>query len=366
MISGDNAAARGASGPFSELLRAFSRYWDGIDIVCPYVPKRLRRTSPYPNVCFYPLWPFRILAPLSIVVIGLALCRRRNYQLIAAHAFGPQLMSAGALLLSRMTGVPVVFEVHHIDGLPRAATISERIFRTTTIFFLRHAAPHARAFRVVNLTQAPAILRAAGVSQDKILHIPAIYLNHSVFKPLLDVVKRYDMAFVGRLASNKGLACMCDAFDCVRSVFPRARFVIVGSGPYEAWLRRRITRNRGITWLPRVATAGEMARVYNESRVVVCASLSEGGPRFTIEALACGVPVVSTPVGLMPELIRDGRNGFLLEDWRAESMAGRVLDILQSADYAHYARHAVQSVAHFDYHTGIARYARAYQGLIAA
>ncbi len=53
--------------------------------------------------------------------------------------------------------------------------------------------------------------------------------------------------------------------------------------------------------------------VYHQSSIVFCASDSEGMPNPALEALACGVPVVSTRVGVMPELIVDGRNGFLAE-----------------------------------------------------
>ncbi len=66
------------------------------------------------------------------------------------------------------------------------------------------------------------------------------------------------------------------------------------------------TRARFVEW---VARPEDLAEIYRRSRVVVCASSCEGGPRFTVEAMACGTPVVSTPVGMMNELVRDGVNG---------------------------------------------------------
>jgi glycosyltransferase involved in cell wall biosynthesis len=57
----------------------------------------------------------------------------------------------------------------------------------------------------------------------------------------------------------------------------------------------------------------EMLAFYRALDVYVCASRSEGTPNPCLEAAACSLPVVTTPVGNMPELIRDGENGFFID-----------------------------------------------------
>jgi glycosyltransferase involved in cell wall biosynthesis len=57
----------------------------------------------------------------------------------------------------------------------------------------------------------------------------------------------------------------------------------------------------------------EMPEFYHSLDVYVCASRSEGTPSPCLEAAACGLPVITTRVGNMPELIRDGENGFFAE-----------------------------------------------------
>ncbi len=57
----------------------------------------------------------------------------------------------------------------------------------------------------------------------------------------------------------------------------------------------------------------EMLDFYHSLDVYVCASRTEGTPNPCLEAAACGLPVVTTRVGNMPELIRDGKNGFFVE-----------------------------------------------------
>ncbi len=60
-------------------------------------------------------------------------------------------------------------------------------------------------------------------------------------------------------------------------------------------------------------THAQMAEWYNDATVLVCAAETEGTPNPALEAAACGCVVVTTPVGNMPELIRNGENGFLVE-----------------------------------------------------
>ena len=57
----------------------------------------------------------------------------------------------------------------------------------------------------------------------------------------------------------------------------------------------------------------KMREFYNALDLYIIASRSEGTPRPAIEAAACGVPVISTDVGIIPELIDDGENGFIVE-----------------------------------------------------
>ena len=57
----------------------------------------------------------------------------------------------------------------------------------------------------------------------------------------------------------------------------------------------------------------EMRAFYNSLDLYIIASRSEGTPRPAIEAAACGVPVLSTDVGIIPELIEDGSNGFIVK-----------------------------------------------------
>ena len=93
---------------------------------------------------------------------------------------------------------------------------------------------------------------------------------------------------------------------------PTARLVIAGDGPE----RDRILRQAED---PRIQILGvvdrtDMSGLINASDAVVLYSTREGLPAIALEALACGVPVITTPVGGLATLVRPGKDGLLVSN----------------------------------------------------
>ncbi len=74
-----------------------------------------------------------------------------------------------------------------------------------------------------------------------------------------------------------------------------------------------------------------MREFYNSLDLYICASKSESGPRPILEAAACGVPSLTTDVGLVPELIEDNVNGFIVER-TMEAFMGQLRQIVKKRD----------------------------------
>jgi glycosyltransferase involved in cell wall biosynthesis len=210
-----------------------------------------------------------------------------------------------------------VSELHHVSGYPIAVNRRERFELMLSERFVRWATPRVDAFRVVNSTEMPPLLEGWGVPSQKIAVISSLYLDLDVFHPpAAPVEAQQDVIFVGRLVPNKGLDTIFSALTVLRDAGKPQRVLFVGRGPLARWLDKEIERvglgkyTRRIDW---VDGPEELADLYRSSRLLVCASTSEGGPRVPLEALACGIPVVSTPVGVMGEVLKDGAAGVLCE-----------------------------------------------------
>jgi glycosyltransferase involved in cell wall biosynthesis len=192
-----------------------------------------------------------------------------------------------------------------------AADWRERFDKRVARTYVHWARSRARAFRVVNRVEMPALLASWGVPRERIVVLPSLYIDFDVFRPETPApAPDVDVCFVGRMVVNKGLDRIVDALELLARRGERRSVLFVGKGPLQAATRARAARAgldaRFVEW---VESPAELAAIYRRSRVVVCASTCEGGPRFTVEAMACGTPVVSTRVGVMNELLRDGENG---------------------------------------------------------
>jgi glycosyltransferase involved in cell wall biosynthesis len=139
---------------------------------------------------------------------------------------------------------------------------------------------------------------------------------------------------VGRLSAEKGHGVLLDAVRVLSDRGTAAQVVFVGSGPMERELAD-LARASGIGHL--VSLAGELApfevnRRLRTADVFCLPSFAEGLPISIMEAMAVGVPVVSTFVGGIPELVADGITGYCVPAGRADLLADAIERALGDAD----------------------------------
>jgi glycosyltransferase involved in cell wall biosynthesis len=314
MVSGDRQVVLGEKGPFFAMQREFSRHFERIDVLCPRPPRPPTVLTIHDRVHFHPSEEPPARSARWIVRAGEALLSEFGHELIVSHDYGWFRNGVGAARLSKRTGVPYVSEIHHVPGIPFASGWRERFDRSLARRYVRWARTRAAAFRVVNAVEMPAVLESWGVPREKIRVLPSLYIDLEVFRPDPAPEPKIgsfdqDLVFVGRMVANKGLDRIVDALAELAQRGRRLTILFVGKGPMRDATRER-ARRRGLAdaarFLDWVESPEDLAAIYRRTRLVVCASSCEGGPRFTVEAMACGTPAVSTKVGVMGELLAEG------------------------------------------------------------
>ena len=365
MLSGDTQLATGREGVFFGVLEEMSRHFARIDVISPPPAGAITTTELFGNVHLHPSRTSKWRQVQHIIGVAARLLGERSYRIMTSHDYGFFYNGVAAYQLHRKFGVPYVSEIHHVPGYPKAANLRERFDLPMNRVYARFAARHAAAIRVVNETEMPPLLQSFGVPADKIKVIPSLYLDLERFRPI-DVDKRFDVMLCGRLVVNKRFDLVIDALGKLRERGRKATVHLVGEGPLKQALMEKAVVEGVCDWIehtPFLATADDLARAYNEARVLVCASTSEGGPRVTCEAMACGTPVISTPVGVMGQLIDDGESGYLF-DWDVSVLAERIATLLDDASLArHLGERGREAVAPFERTKMIRNYAEQLKAL---
>lgn len=177
-------------------------------------------------------------------------------------------------------------------------------------------------------------------------------LNQNI-KPL-SISKRKGLIFAGRLEGMKNIDRLIRIYsklpDDIREVNP---FYIAGYGSQEAFLRETVNAltkenpklKEQIVFLGKVDNT-QMLKTDADKKILLMASSTEGMPTAIAEAFSVGLPVVSTAVGDIPSVVKDGKTGYLFPlDFKDEDYCDAIINILN--DYPKFSEEAYKASAVF-------------------
>ncbi len=213
-----------------------------------------------------------------------------------------------AVILGKLLHIPVVIKVlgTDINVLPLIFGVKCQIAWT-----LKHAAG------VVAVSQDLANKVISLGSLPENTHVIYDGVNHDRFKPINQQYCRDQcglkqnlriILYVGNLLNTKGCLDLVESFSLVKQQIPDVILLYVGKGDDCAKNISKLATQRGINEAVHILgtkTHDEIAIWMNASNIVVLPSYNEGVPNVLLEAMACGVPVVATNVGGIPEVVPD-------------------------------------------------------------
>jgi len=167
--------------------------------------------------------------------------------------------------------------------------------------------------------------------EDKIMVLSEHIININHFKITKKIDERQKIiGYVGRLSGEKGVFNFVESIPLIHEY----DFVIIGDGSLRSNITEYIIENnlsdkvKFTGWIPH----DQLPDYLNKLKLLVLPSYTEGLPNIMLEAMACGTPVLATSVGAIPDVIKDGETGFLLENNSPECIAETALKILHMPD----------------------------------
>ena len=176
--------------------------------------------------------------------------------------------------------------------------------------------------------------------------------------------------FVGRVDKNKGVFDLLLAWAKVRHAYPDALLTVVGQDRTDGLFLREaralgVESSISLTGpLPNEAIADLM----RQSQLFCLPSYREGTPVCVMEALSCGLPIVATRVGGIPEIVEHGKTGFLVDKGDVEGLASALITLLSDPGDCAERAQAAQDYAreHLNARKSVSRLIELYEELIEA
>jgi glycosyltransferase involved in cell wall biosynthesis len=244
------------------------------------------------------------------------------------HGAAPDIVAHRAVTWARARGIPVVSSVH------------TRFDTYLQYYGLKHLEPAARAIMrryyrrcdaiVVPAESTAAILRAQRMNNDISLWSRGV--DRDQFNPERrnlewrreQGIRDDDMvvAFLGRLVLEKGLDVFSDAIDAARRKGAALKVLAIGDGPARDYFKERLPDAIFTGQL----TGTELATALASSDVFLNPSITETFGNVTLEAMACGLPVVAAAASGATSLVQDKITGRLSRPGDIDAFAGALFD----------------------------------------
>jgi glycosyltransferase involved in cell wall biosynthesis len=263
----------------------------------------------------------RIRFPIMILAMIKAVKKEaRNHDLIHAHWF----IAGLAAVLGKARYQKTVLMIHH-------AHAANKLF----LYILRKT-----DFLICNSSMVLQKTLTIFPSNDSDIIHPGI--DTDFFTPLTDCKVKYNQPFqmiaVGRFISLKGFSVLIEACALLRKSNLNFQLKLIGQGYLQVKLERQISKldlKNHIKIIHNLPPQ-ELKEQYQCSDLLIIPSIidengdTEGLGMVAVEAGSCGLPLLGSNVGGIPDVIKDGYNGFLFEASRYDKLAERIKELMEN------------------------------------
>ncbi|CAK9803316.1 Phosphatidylinositol N-acetylglucosaminyltransferase subunit A [Anthophora quadrimaculata] len=254
------------------------------------------------KVYYIPVKVFYNECVLPTMICSIPLIRyifiREEIQIVHGHSAFSALAHEG-MLIGRLMGLKTIFTDHSLFGFADASAILTNKFLEISLADCNHC------ICVSHTGKENTVLRAK-VLKEKVSVIPNA-VDTTLFMP--DISKRDDnfitIVIVSRLVYRKGVDLLARIIPNICGRYKKVQFLIAGDGP-KRWLieevRERNLLQHRVTLLGSLEHS-QIRHVLNRGHIFLNTSLTEAYCMAIVEAASCGLQVVSTKVGGIPEVL---------------------------------------------------------------
>ena len=238
--------------------------------------------------------------------------------------------------------IPIVVTVH---GLPKPLILPDGKETTDYIEFASYF--NFDLVIAVSENVAEALRKHLDLEFHK--RIQTIYsgIDLSVFRPIPDLEKQWDLAFMGRLETMKSVDLFPKMLSILKPKFPDLKMMMTGEGSLKDWLFKEFEEQEVASMVDYhgVVETSDVPVFINKSRIFLYPSRREPFGLSIVEAMACGIPVVTTDVFGPREIIKHNHDGIAVPPDDVEALAEAIEMLLKDSELRiRISRNAIKSV----------------------
>ena len=148
----------------------------------------------------------------------------------------------------------------------------------------------------------------------------------------------YDIVYVGRLTPQKNPQRLVKVLAGIVEKYPEMKAAIIGTGDLEAETKQAIAEYHAEHSIDMLGYSSNPYGAMKQAKILIMTSRWEGLPMCALEAMALGVPIVSTPTDGLKEIVDDGKTGYLSDD--DDVLIERCTDVLENKELYQNLHHA--------------------------
>ena len=234
-------------------------------------------------------------------------------------------------LIGRFARVPVIISSERTMG---QEGFIRRLFNRVTVSLVDRVICVSRsvadfAAQTIKIPKSKLLVVPNGITLAEYDNLPGRESARAAFK--LDA-HAVIIGAIGRPRPVKGYEILLDAFARVALVDSTAHLLFVGEGPSRLILKTKVSSlglNERVTFLDDQI---DITRLLPAINLLAIPSLFEGMPNVALEAMAAGLPIIATSVGGTPEVVVDGKTGYLVPPRNPDALADAILKLLDNPD----------------------------------
>ncbi len=350
MISGDKKIMNEKSSVY-ERMKAYASMCDELHIVVLTNSGGEDRVEG--NLFLYPASGNKIMQRFSAMRKARAITKSRTITVITVQS--PDELGFIAYTAARLSRIPLQIQVHTDIMSPwyRSAGIVPRIKYMFARFLLRRA----RCIRVVSRRIAQSVISDLGVSKSLVTILPVFTDIHTLQNggqhlPVIQDTQIQNSACAiitaGRFVEReKNISMLIRAMKNVVHACPTAVLMIVGEGPDEEYYKSLIIRLNLSNSVFLKSWQHDLMSLYQSFDLFALPSYIEGWGMAVIEAMAAGLAVVMTDVGVARDIVHDRVNGIVVPVNNESALTEALIHLCKDADTRHtYVRAGKEAVEH--------------------